>query len=238
MERTTLHIVGGNSRSRAEQARVAFALGHHAEVYTDVAELLERPLLDGVVLAAEDTVPGGAEALIQCLRDGGVGLPIAVAAVEPETSRVVDAVKAGALDYLCLPLEMNDFARRLTRMQGEARKLEANWRFEIEARQRLSQLSARQREVLELLSAGCSNKEIGRLLGISPRTVEIHRANMMTKLGASHPADAVRLWLAAGSDLPEPEPEPEPRRGQDRVIGRIGRPQAPATGETLRRHRQ
>jgi two-component system, LuxR family, response regulator FixJ len=54
--------------------------------------------------------------------------------------------------------------------------------------------------VLELLSAGCSNKEIAQKLEISPRTVEIHRANMMTKLGAGHAADAVRVWMEADQE--------------------------------------
>ena len=56
-------------------------------------------------------------------------------------------------------------------------------------------LTRREREVLEWLSEGCSNKAIARELEISPRTVEIHRANMMDKLGATHAAEAVRLRL-------------------------------------------
>ena len=68
----------------------------------------------------------------------------------------------------------------------------------IDARRRIDQLSKREREVLDWLSEGCSNKAIARELEISPRTVEIHRANMMDKLGAGHAAEAVRLRLEAG----------------------------------------
>jgi DNA-binding CsgD family transcriptional regulator len=67
----------------------------------------------------------------------------------------------------------------------------------IEARGRIENLSAREREVLDWLAQGSSNKAIARELQISPRTVEIHRANMMAKLGASHAADAVRLRIEA-----------------------------------------
>ena len=67
----------------------------------------------------------------------------------------------------------------------------------IEARDRISKLSAREREVLDWLAEGSSNKAIARELEISPRTVEIHRANMMNKLGARHAAEAVRLRLEA-----------------------------------------
>ena len=74
-----------------------------------------------------------------------------------------------------------------------------------EARQRISRLSMREREVLDRLAEGCSNKAIARELEISPRTVEIHRMKMMGKLGARHAAEAVRLRLEASGlgDLAE-----------------------------------
>jgi DNA-binding CsgD family transcriptional regulator len=65
----------------------------------------------------------------------------------------------------------------------------------IEARGRIASLSTREREVLHWLAEGSSNKNIARELDISPRTVEIHRANMMAKLGAKHAAEAVRLRI-------------------------------------------
>lgn len=76
----------------------------------------------------------------------------------------------------------------------------------IEARDRIATLSAREREVLDWLADGSSNKVIARELDISPRTVEIHRANMMNKLGANHAAEAVRLKLEAKI---EPTIEPD-----------------------------
>jgi two-component system, LuxR family, response regulator FixJ len=59
----------------------------------------------------------------------------------------------------------------------------------------LSQLTPREREVLQLISNGQSNKEAGRLLGISPRTIEVHRARVMEKLGARNTADLMRIVL-------------------------------------------
>lgn len=67
----------------------------------------------------------------------------------------------------------------------------------IEARNRLSALTEREHQVLHWLSEGNSNKSIARHLNISPRTVEIHRSNMMLKLGARHAIEAVRLALHA-----------------------------------------
>jgi len=62
----------------------------------------------------------------------------------------------------------------------------------------IEQLTARERDVLAQLVAGASNKEAGRALGISPRTIETHRANIMHKLGAKNVADLVRIALAKG----------------------------------------
>jgi two-component system, LuxR family, response regulator FixJ len=220
MERTVLHILGGESRSRAEQARLAFALGHHAEVYADLDELLDRPPQDGIIIAADDDGPDTARRLIDHLGERGIWLPVVMIAQDPDIDRVVSAIKAGALDYLRLPLEMGVLARRLTTILGEAGQHAARRRREVEAQQRIALLSRRERQVLELLSAGCANKEIGRRLEISPRTVEIHRGNMMAKLDAGHAADAVRLWLDAqqgGSielELEEPQ-QAEAGEGQD-----------------------
>jgi len=197
MERTHLHIFGGTSRSRAEQARIAFALGHHAEVYGGLDEFFERPPVDGIILAAQDTVTGGTAGLIRRLGEAGVWLPLVVTGEDFTIDQVVDAIGDGAIDCLALPLEMGTLARRLTRIIIAAGPMVEVRRRQIEARGRIGQLSRREREVLECLAAGRSNKLIARDLGISPRTVEIHRANMMTKLDAGHAADAVRLWMDA-----------------------------------------
>ena len=202
MERIILHIVGGESRSRAEQARTAFALGQHAEVYADVEELLDRPPVGGVVLAAETGEQGATARLIERLGECGIWLPVVMTAAEIDLERVVAAVRAGALDYLALPLEMGSFARRLRGILAEAVPYAERRRREVEALRKVAMLSPRERQVLQLLSAGLANKDIAQQLEISSRTVEIYRANMMMKLGASHPADAVKAWLAAALDRP------------------------------------
>ena len=222
MERTTLHIISGDSRSRAEQARVAFASGHHAEVYGDVDELLDRPAYEGIILAADGGDPAMARELIARLGDRGIWLPVVLTSPEPEIEKVVAGIKAGALDYLQLPLDMGNFVRRLRSILAEAGEHAERRRREVSARQAISTLSKRESEVLELLSAGCSNKEIARQLEISPRTVEIHRGNMMAKLRAGHPADAVRLWIDAQEDAGPPpgdQGRPDLLNG---VAGRIG----------------
>jgi len=241
MERTTLHIVCGDSRTRAEQARIVFALGHHAEVYAELEELLDHPPHEGIVLAADTAEPGMAAELIRRLGNRGIWLPVVLAAYEPRTEQVVAAIKAGVLDYLLLPLEIGSFARRLNAILTEAGAHAEKRRREVEAQNDIAMLSRRERQVLELLSAGCSNKEIARWLEISPRTVEIHRGNMMTKLRAGHPADAVRLWIDAHLDVPELQPEDDGGRpdAHEGIAGRIGdRRMGERRGLPQRRHRQ
>lgn len=201
-QRLTLHCVEGDSRVRAELARSVFALGHHAEIYGSIEELVDHRPQDGIILARDDRKQGGIAPLIDGLAERGIWLPVVATDSQPTTARIVAAVKAGALDYLPLPVEVERLAATLDRIAGEAQRHLVARRRMIEARDRISSLSNREREVLEWLAGGSSNKTIARQLDISPRTVEIHRANMMSKLGAKHPADAVRLSFEAGLEAP------------------------------------
>jgi FixJ family two-component response regulator len=203
--RLTLHIVDSDSRSRAEQARTAFALGHHAEVYSDLAELLARTPAGGIVLLRERAIGGPLGELFERLGEQGIWMPLIVCDEEPQIERVVSAIKDGALDYLQLPLEAGRLARSLARVVAEADAHGRARQHLVDARRRVTLLSRREREVLELLALGSSNKLIARELSISPRTVEIHRSNMMTKLRAGHAAEAVRLWLQSGLESKIPE---------------------------------
>ena len=219
--RLILHIVDGDSRSRAEQARTAFALGHHAEVYSDLDELLDRLPRSGIILLRQRALDRSLEDLSERLGEHGVWLPVIMCSEEPQIDPVVNAIRNGALDYLQLPLETGRLARSLARVAAEADSQGRARLRTASARRRVTALSKREREVLELLSLGSSNKLIARELEISPRTVEIHRANMMNKLRANHAAEAVRLWLQSGLETRVPVPLREPE--QDQLYPDIGR---------------
>jgi FixJ family two-component response regulator len=214
-ERLTLHIIDSDSRSRAEQARTAFALGHHAEVYSDIAELVERAPGSGIVLLNERMIDAPFGELFERLDEEGVWLPLIISGEAPQIEDVVAAIKNGALDYLSLPLETGRLARSLARVRAEADAQGRARQHLAESRRLIALLSKREREVLRLLSLGSSNKVIARELSISPRTVEIHRSKMMAKLHAAHAAEAVRLWLQSGleEESPGSAPEHEPDEG-------------------------
>lgn len=196
-QRISIHIVGGNSRTRAEQCRLILSMGHHAEVYSDLVELIDRPPRSGVIIASEGVLDNGIAHLLDELAGAGIWIPLVAAKSEPGVDEVVEAIQAGALDFLQLPLTPEELRRMIAHVDSDAgRHADARRRL-IEARSRIETLSRREREVLDWLSEGCSNKAIARNLEISPRTVEIHRANMMDKLGANHAAEAVRLRIEA-----------------------------------------
>ena len=153
--------------------------------------------VNAFIIARDTAEEGGVGMILDRLGRLGIWLPLIAVDVQPRPGRIVEAIKAGSLDYLALPLDPERFTRCLLRIEKEAEQFGAARRRMIEARDRISTLSAREREVLDWLAEGSSNKAIARELDISPRTVEIHRANMMTKLGARHAAEAVRLKLEA-----------------------------------------
>jgi FixJ family two-component response regulator len=126
--------------------------------------------------------------------------PIFIISGQGDIAMAVDAIKNGALDFIEKPFRGKDIVARVTkaidafarnRTEGPAHK-KAPLHFPGH-----EPLTARERDVLELFSSGASNKEAGRQLGISPRTIEFHRANIMKKLGAKNAPDLVRIVLAA-----------------------------------------
>jgi len=115
-------------------------------------------------------------------------------------SMAVSAIKNGALDFIEKPFRGTELVMRLEEAIGAYARRQAQFAGSNIATLHFpgrEPLTRREREVLEQFTSGASNKEAGRTLGISPRTIEDHRANIMKKLGAKNAADLVRIVMTA-----------------------------------------
>lgn len=116
-----------------------------------------------------------------------------------DISLAVTAMKAGARDFLEKPFDPQELLGAVERMFDASPDLEAVRRkAELDAFERFTALTPRERDVLECLVRGASSKEIARQLSLSPRTVETHRAHLMTKTGAKSLSTLLRLAILAG----------------------------------------
>ena len=136
--------------------------------------------------------------LLRRLKELGIGVPVIVVTGHGDVPLAVEAMKFGAVDFLEKPFDdevlLASVRSALQERAGEAKR--QTERTEIE--NRLAALSPRERDVLGGLVAGHANKQIAFDLGISPRTVEIYRANLKDKMQASSLSDLVRMALIAG----------------------------------------
>lgn len=194
--RHTIHVVADEAQHRAAMARMIFASGHHAEVYNDAEELVEHRPTAGIVLVHESGKLG-ASVVCRALSLNALWLPVIGFGAEVDASRIVAGMKAGAMDYFVGPISPGTMLAKLRECAREATAVSEMRGRQAAARSVLGKLSDRERQVLDLLATGLSNKAMARDLGISPRTVEIHRMKMMGKIGATSGAHAVRIRIDA-----------------------------------------
>jgi two-component system, LuxR family, response regulator FixJ len=136
--------------------------------------------------------------LLKRLKGDRVALPVVVMTGHGDVPLAVDAMKLGAADFVEKPFDderLIGAIRACVSGAGEAMKGEAPSKV---AAARVASLSGRERQVMEGLVAGLSNKIIARDHGISPRTVEVYRANVMTKMQAANLSELVQLAMRAG----------------------------------------
>ena len=134
-------------------------------------------------------------ALQQRLLSRGSSLPVIIVTGHADVSLARQAFKARAVDFLEKPLDEAKLLHAVEAAFAEARRHVAVHQARAGARQRLNELTPRELEVMRLVVAGNHNREVAVQLGISPRTVEVHKANLMAKLGVDNIADLVRISL-------------------------------------------
>ncbi|HWU92278.1 MAG TPA: response regulator transcription factor [Sphingomicrobium sp.] len=181
---------------------VSFALktsGFQVRVYESGGELLKRaPDLEPGCILLDIRMPGmdGLE-VQEALQAKGVSLPVIIMTGHGDVSLAVRAMKSGAVDFIEKPFQKAVLLGAIEQAMGRLNHAAANREQASEAAIKLKALTPRERDVLDGLAKGLPNKSIAYDLGISPRTVEIHRANLMSKLGVNSLSEALRIAFAA-----------------------------------------
>jgi two-component system response regulator FixJ len=197
-----VHLVDDDEAIRRSVGFMLKTSGFHVRAYASGVELLKSAssLEPGCILL-DIRMPGMDGLEVQsALRDKGISLPVIIMTGHGDVSLAVQAMKAGAIDFIEKPFEKAVLLSAIEHGVERLKRSAADVERADEAAVRLQGLTPREREVLDGLAQGLPNKTIAYDLGISPRTVEIHRANMMTKLGANSSPDAVRIGIYAGLD--------------------------------------
>jgi two-component system, LuxR family, response regulator FixJ len=194
----TIHVVDDDAAIRRSLERLLHSAGFGSALYeTALGFLGAAPRLEEGCVLLDLRMPGIDGLELQALLNRlGCRLPIIVMTGQGEVQDAVTAMKAGAVDFIEKPFDddrlLGAIEQALTVSGRAARDREA-----AEAAERVATLSSRERQVLDLLMAGRPNKLIAYNLGISVRTVEVHRARMLERLGIRSAAEAIRLAVVA-----------------------------------------
>jgi two-component system, LuxR family, response regulator FixJ len=199
-DKAVIHVIDDDEAMRQSLAFLLGTVGMEVQTHDSAGAFLEvAPTFKAGCVITDVRMPGlsGIE-LLRRLRELKLGIPVIVITGHGDVPLAVEAMKIGAVDFLEKPFDdevLLASVRSAVNRLDQDQKRQAE-RSDVEGR--LATLSNRERDVLEGLVAGLANKEIAYQLGISPRTIEIYRANLMTKMQAGSLSDLVRMALIAG----------------------------------------
>ena len=190
-------VVDDDEAVRSSTKLLLKSVGLPAVTYSSAQEFLDHydPQQPGcVVLDVRMPLMSGLE-LQQLLNIRGAIIPVIFITGHGDIPMAVEAMQHGAFDFLQKPFRDQDLIERIQRALAKDQTGRAELRERARIKERLESLTAREREVLELVTSGKPNKIMAADLGVSQRTVEIHRARVMEKMGASSLAQLVRMVL-------------------------------------------
>lgn len=133
--------------------------------------------------------------LLDLLKQQDVAIPVIFITGHGDVNMAVQAMKAGAADFIEKPFDNEKLLQTVDKCLSESVKLKYNNELRHEVETRIANLTKREREVMDMLVDGKQNKVIAQELGISPRTVELHRSKVMEKLGAHSLSEVVRAAM-------------------------------------------
>ena len=196
----TIHLVDDDEAIRRSASLVLRTSGYTVKTYESGIELLAsaEELAPGCILMDVRMPAMDGLEVHAALKERGVFLPVIVMTGHGDVNLAVRAMKAGAIDFIEKPFEKAELLAAIEDGFDSMDRSERRRAHREEARAKLAVLTPRECEVLQGLVEGRPNKTIAYALGISPRTVEVHRANLMAKLAVPSLSDALKLAFAAG----------------------------------------
>jgi FixJ family two-component response regulator len=191
-----IHLIDDDGAVREALALLIGTVGLRVQTWADPQAFVEAFDRDGIGAIVLDVRMPGISGLtvLDTLVAQGVDQPVIMLTGHGTVDLCRRAFKAGAAEFLEKPVNdelLLEALQNAVRLHVKSRQ---RHRADRQARERYASLSEREREVLGLIVAGLTNKEIGRALELSPRTVETHRANLFAKLGAESLAQVIRRY--------------------------------------------
>ena len=199
MTDATIIVIDDHDSVRGSLRALLESAGFAVKDYPAATAFLADPRAGGDCLLVDLRMPGmtGLE-LQQELNRRGFAPPIILITGHGDVAQAVAAMRAGALDFIEKPFDDEMLLTSIRRALSEKRRASDKEAEAKSARELIGLLTGREKQIMGHLVAGMSNKSIAHELGISPRTVEIHRANLQEKLQTRDLAGLVRLARAAG----------------------------------------
>jgi two-component system response regulator FixJ len=195
-----IHIIDDEEAIRRSTSFMLKVAGYQVETWASGVTFLKsiKDIEEGAVLL-DVRMPDmdGLDVQAQITAQG-ILLPVIILTGHGDVGLAVQAMKAGAVDFIEKPVEKEQLIDALERALAKLNGRAETARLTEQAEVRLAVLTTREREVLDGLAKGFPNKTIAYDLGISPRTVEVYRANVMTKLEVRSFPEALRIAFAAG----------------------------------------
>jgi two-component system, LuxR family, response regulator FixJ len=200
VHRGKVYVIDDDDAMRDSLDFLLGAADFHVTLFESARNFLDAlPAIDFGCVVSDVRMPGidGIE-LLKHLKAGGSLFPVVIMTGHGDVPLAVEAMKLGAMDFLEKPFEDD---RLIGMIEAALKQAEPGVKSEavtIEIQSRIASLSPRERQVMDGLIAGLSNKLIAREYDISPRTIEVYRANVMTKMQAASLSELVRLAMRGG----------------------------------------
>lgn len=200
IDKTVIHVVDDDEAMRDSIAFLLDVNGFQPLVYASASAFQTESRLNASSCIVSDIrMPGmnGIE-LVRKLKSEGSACPVILVTGHGDVGLAVEAMKAGAVDFIEKPFDDVVLLGAIRSALDARSTVQGDSAARNEAEAQLAELSPRERDVLQGLVAGKINKVIAHDLSISPRTVEVYRANLMAKTGARSVSELMRIALTAG----------------------------------------